>query len=58
MPKVVYVACPHCGKEFYVGKEFLEIEESYCHCPYCSQEFKPEAARRAAGSLRGGLPSP
>ena len=51
MPKVVYVNCPHCGKEFYIGQEFLVIEESYCHCPYCSQEFKPEAARRAAGGF-------
>lgn len=45
MPKVVYVTCPNCGNEFYIGREFLEIKESYCHCPYCSEEFKPEGAR-------------
>lgn len=48
MPKVVYVNCPSCGKEFYIGREFIEIEEACCHCPYCAQEFKPEAGIKAA----------
>lgn len=43
MPKVIYVNCPACKREFYVGREFFDIEEAYCHCPFCNKEFKPEA---------------
>lgn len=45
VPKVVYVTCPECKKEFYVGTEFFEIEESYCSCPFCSKEFKPQPSQ-------------
>jgi hypothetical protein len=42
MPRIVYLACPGCKREFYVGPEFLTIKESYCCCPYCHAEFRPE----------------
>ena len=42
MPRIVYLACPRCRREFYVGPEFLTIKESYCCCPSCHAEFRPE----------------
>ncbi len=39
MAQVIYVTCPKCQGEFYVGPEFFSIPESYCHCPYCEKEF-------------------
>ena len=42
MPRIVYLACPGCKREFYVGAEFMTIKESYCCCPYCHTEFRPE----------------
>jgi uncharacterized protein YbaR (Trm112 family) len=39
MAQVIYVACPQCQGQFYVGPEFFSIPESYCHCPYCEKEF-------------------
>lgn len=41
MPKVIYLNCPSCCREFYIGQEFMVLEESYSLCPYCGTEFNP-----------------
>jgi hypothetical protein len=50
MAQVIYVPCPECRREFYVGPEFFSIPDSYCHCPYCGAEFSvykmPEDSRK------------
>lgn len=54
MPKVIYVTCPDCKKEFYVGREFFEIEEAYCQCPFCNKEFKPQPSANDSAAAHIG----
>lgn len=60
MAQVIYVPCPECRRQFYVGPEFFSIPDSYCHCPYCGEEFSvcesPEASRSPGGGTHKKRP--
>ena len=42
-PKIYYLNCPICGKEYYIARALYEIQlgdpDVKLMCPYCQKEF-------------------
>ena len=48
-PKIYYLDCPKCGKEYYVVRALYEIQQKNrdvkLMCPYCQKEFPARDAK-------------
>lgn len=48
-PKIYYLNCPKCGKEYYVARALYEIQQKNrdvkLMCPYCQKEFPAKDAK-------------
>ena len=51
-PKIYYLNCPKCEKEYYVSKDLYQIQRKnpdvMLMCPYCQNEFPGKDERRVA----------
>jgi uncharacterized C2H2 Zn-finger protein len=48
-PKIYYLNCPRCEKEYYVSKDLFQIQREnpdvMLMCPYCQNEFPGKEAK-------------
>jgi hypothetical protein len=48
-PKIYYLICPVCGKDYYIARALYRIQQSnpevMLMCPYCQKEFPAKTAK-------------